>query len=136
MRYRRLTYRYAMLVGGDLTSPLRELWSRERLPLPSPPRWRPDADVYEASSSGEVLVDLAGVEEDEVDVQLYEDVVTVQGRRRLPPAEEGVVFQAAEIRQGPFHVALPHPARVEPDRVRAVFDRGILKSTLPKVRGR
>lgn len=131
VRYRRLTYRYAMLAGGDVAWPFREIGPRERLPRPSPPRWRPDVDVYEAAGTVQVLVDLAGVDDDDVEVQIFEDVVTVEGRRRLPPSEEGAVFHAAAIRQGPFHAAVPLPARVDPDRVTAVYERGILKITLP-----
>jgi HSP20 family protein len=103
------------------------------LPLPSAPRWRPDADVYETAGTVEILLDLAGVDEDAVDVQIFEDVVTVEGHRRLPPCDEGAVFHAAEIRQGPFHAALPLPARVDPESVRAVYERGILALTLPKL---
>ena len=80
----------------------------------------------------EIVVDLAGVDEDDFEVQLFEDALVVEGRRRLPTCQEGAVYQAAGIRQGPFRVELPLPAPVDPERVDARYDRGLLRITLPK----
>src|SRR4029079_12553279 len=83
MRYRRLTYRYTLVVSDEPEWLSSESWHRERLALPSLPRWRPDTDVYETTGTVEILVDLAGVEQDDIEVQLFEDVVIVEGHRRL-----------------------------------------------------
>jgi HSP20 family protein len=131
MRYRRLSYRYAMVVGSSQTWPL-GAWQSDRLRLLVQPRWRPDADTYETATTVEILVDLAGVEEDDLEMQLFEDVLVVEGRRRLPSCQEGAVYHAAGIRQGPFRVELPLPAPVDAERVEARYDRGLLRITLPK----
>ena len=102
MRYRRY-YRYAMVVRSDRTWPLGEMWESDRLRLLVEPRWRPDTDTYETATTVEIVVDLAGVDEDDFEVQLFEDALVVEGRRRLPSCQEGAVYQAAGIRQGPFH---------------------------------
>ena len=78
------------------------------------------------------MVDLAGVEEDDLEVQLFEDMLVVEGRRRLPSCQEGAVYHAVGIRQGPFRVELPLPAPVDAERVEARYDRGLLRITLPK----
>ena len=132
MRYRRLSYRYAMVVRSGQTWPFADIWQSDRLRLLVQPRWRPDADTYETATTVEIIVDLAGVEEDDFEVQLFEDVLVVEGRRRLPSCQEGAVYQAAGIRQGPFQVELPLPAPVDPERVEARYDRGLLRITLPK----
>jgi len=132
MRYRRLSYRYAMVVRSGQTLPLGDIWQSDRLRLLVQPRWRPDADTYETATTVEILVDVAGVEEDDLEVQLFEDVLVVEGRRRLPSCQEGAVYNAAGIRQGPFRVELPLPAPVDAERVEARYDRGLLRITLPK----
>jgi HSP20 family protein len=131
MRYRRLSYRY-MVVGSGQTWPFGELWERDRLRLLVEPRWRPDTDTYETATTVEIIVDLAGVDEDDFEVQLFEDALVVEGRRLPPSCQEGAVYQAAGIRQGPFHVELPLPAPVDPERVEARYDRGLLRIRLPK----
>jgi len=132
MRYRRLSYRYTMVVRSGQTWPLGDIWQSDRLRLLVQPRWRPDADTYETATTVEILVDLAGVEEDELEVQLFEDVLVVEGRRRLPSCQEGAVYHAVGIRQGPFRVELPLPAPVDAERVEARYERGLLRITLPK----
>src|SRR2546426_227221 len=98
----------------------------------APARWRPDADLYETAGTIEIVVDLAGATEDDFEVQLFEDVLVVQGHRQLPSGPEGAAYHTAAIRQGPFQVELPLPARVDPERVEARYDRGLLLVTLHK----
>jgi HSP20 family protein len=132
MHYRRLSYRYAIVARSSQTWPLGDIWQSDRLRLLVQPRWRPDADIYETAMTVEILVDLAGAEEDDLEVQLFEDVLVVEGRRRLPSCQEGAVYHAAGIRQGPFRVELALPAPVDAERVEARYERGLLCITLPK----
>jgi HSP20 family protein len=131
MRYRRLTYRYAMVVRSGHTALFGDLWlSRARLLVQS--RWCPDADTYETATAIEVVVDLAGVEDDAVEIQLFEDALVVEGDRHLPACQQEAVYHAATIRQGPFRVELPLPGPVDAERVDVRYERGLLRITLPK----
>jgi len=132
MRYRRLSYRYAMVVRSGQLWPFGDLWQSNHLRLLVQARWRPDADMYETATTVEIMVDLAGVEEDDFEVQLFEDVLVIEGRRQLPSCQEGAVYHAAGIRQGPFQVELPLLAPVDAERVEVRYDRGLLRITLPK----
>ena len=132
MRYRRLSYRYAMVVRSGQTWPFGDIWQSDRLRLLVQTHWRPDADTYETATTVEIMVDLAGVEEDDFEVQLFEDVLVVEGRRQLPSCQAGAVYHAAGIRQGLFRVELPLPAPVDAERVETRYDRGLLRITLPK----
>jgi HSP20 family molecular chaperone IbpA len=132
MPYRQLSYRYAIVLRSGRAWPFGEMWESDRLRLLVEPRWRPDADAYETSATVEIVVDLAGVDEDDFEVQLFENALVVEGRRRLPACQEGAVYQTAGIRQGPFRVELPLPALVDPARVEARYDRGLLRISLAK----
>jgi HSP20 family protein len=132
MRYRQLSYRYSMVVHAGETWPLGGTWPSDRLRLLVQGCWRPDTDTYETSTTVEIVVDLAGVDESDFEVQLFEDVVVVEGRRGLASAHEEAVYHAARIRQGPFRVEVPLPAPIDPGRVGARYERGLLSITLPK----
>jgi HSP20 family molecular chaperone IbpA len=132
MRYRRLSYRYAMVVRSGQTWPFGDMWPSDRLRLLVQARWQPGADTYETASTVEIVVDLAGVDEDDVEVQVFEDALVVEGHRQLPACQEGAVYHAAGIHQGPFRVELPLPAAVDPEQAEARYDRGLLRITLPK----
>ena len=65
------------------------------------------------------------------DVVLFEDALIVEGRRRLP-ADPGVVYHVAEIRQGPFRLELGLPGSIDQERVDALYDQGLLRITFLK----
>src|SRR4026209_2882311 len=94
--------------------------------------WHPDADTYETARTVEIMVDLAGVHEEDFEVVLFGDALVVEGRRRLAAPQEATIFHAVRIRQGPFRVELPLVAAVDAERVDARYDRGLLLLPLPK----
>ena len=132
MRYRRLSYRYAMLMRSSTPGPFDDLRQTDRVRLLVESCWRPDADTYETTGTVEIIVDLAGVHEEDFEVQLFEDALVVEGRRRLSAPEEATTFHTVRIRQGPFRLELPLVAPVDSERVDARYDRGLLRITLPK----
>jgi HSP20 family protein len=133
MRYRRLTYRYSMVVRSGPGTPFGDLWPGDRLRLLVQTHWRPETDTYETATAIEVVVDLAGVEEEAVEILLFEDALIVEGERRLPAGDEDAVYHAASIRQGPFRVVVPLPAAVDAEGVQTRYERGLLHITLPKL---
>lgn len=132
MRYRRLSYRYTMLMRSGLPGPFDDLGQTDRVRLLVESRWRPDADAYETADTVEIIVDLAGVHEEDFEVQLFDNALVVEGRRRLSAPEEATTFHAVRIRQGPFRLELPLVAPVDSERVHARYDLGLLWITLPK----
>jgi HSP20 family molecular chaperone IbpA len=132
MRYRRLHIRYAMLAPSGPAWPYGDVGPYDRLRVLVQSGWRPDADLYETAATVEIAVELAGVDEDDVDIQLFDNVLVVAGHRHLPLSDAGARYHAAGIRQGAFQVALPLPAPIDPDHVEARYERGLLRVSLPK----
>ena len=140
MRYRRLSYRYAVVLatGGAASGagprPFGDAWRGEgRGVTLAQTVWCPPADVYETHSTITVTVELAGVDQDELDALLFEDALVVEGRRHLPPADGRGVYHAAQIRQGPFRLEIPLPAPIDPEQVDARYERGLLQITFARV---
>jgi HSP20 family protein len=134
MRYRRLDYRYTMIVTTGLR-PFGE-WRAERFEVRlAEPHWRPETDVYETPAAVTVTVELAAVDQEGLEILLFEDALVIEGQRRFL-CEEGGVYRAAEIRQGPFRVAVALPEPVDPDGIDARYEQGLLRVRLPKVGGR
>jgi HSP20 family protein len=133
MRYRRVSYRYALMLTANqdrtFGDPLATIQPGVRFAQTS---WRPPADVCESESTIVVIVDLAGIDQDELDVVLFEDALIVEGRRRLA-ADPGVVYHVAEIRQGPFRLELGLPCSIDQERVDARYDQGLLRITFRKI---
>ncbi len=130
MRYRRVTAELVSLRSLPGSSDL--LGDQLNRILVGPTRWRPPADVYETRDAITVNVDLAGVEEEDLEMQLYPNALVVTGRRRPRASAEDAVYHLAEIRQGPFRLEIRLPARVNQDAIEGRYDRGLLIITLPK----
>jgi HSP20 family protein len=132
MRYQRLSYRY-MVVATTGSRRFLETPDRTAVTVREP-RWRPDTDVYETDTALVIVVDLAGVDDGDIDAMLFEDVLVVEGERRLPSCAADAVYHAASIRQGPFRVAIALPSAVDPEGVEGHCERGLLRIILPKIR--
>ena len=78
------------------------------------PSWEPPADVFETQGEVWVIVVLPGVAAESVQVELFQNDVTVCGERALPPAFRSAVVHRLEIPHGRFErrVALP-PGRYQ-----------------------
>ncbi|GIW06292.1 MAG: hypothetical protein KatS3mg060_1097 [Dehalococcoidia bacterium] len=128
MRYRRLAYRYAVVLTIGEPRPIGDPWRTVPAVL-AQPRWRPAADLVEVEHAFVLTVELAGVDSDQVEILLYEDAVVIEGQRRLPAAG---LYHVAEIRQGQFRLEMPLPAPVDADGVEGQLERGLLTMRLPK----
>ncbi|MDP8924582.1 MAG: Hsp20/alpha crystallin family protein [Chloroflexota bacterium] len=137
MRYRRVSYRYGVILAPSHRLQRADVWlAQSPAVTPAQPCWRPSTDVVETADAIHLTVELAGVDHEAVEVLLFEDALIIEGQRRLPPLRPGGVYHAAEIRQGPFRLELPLPTAIDPDRVDAHYEDGLLEMTLPKRNGR
>ncbi|MCI0440019.1 MAG: Hsp20/alpha crystallin family protein [Chloroflexi bacterium] len=130
MRYRKYSYSYSMVVPAGRTHGWQ---TRESAVLMSHTCWSPPTDVCETKSAVFVTVEIAGVEDDALEVVLYQNALVIEGRRKLPPVESDGVYRAAEIRQGPFRVEVSIPMPIDTERVEGRYERGLLHITLPKM---
>ena len=132
MRYRRMTTRYIRLVPLRETLPYDVLRALTPMVSIAPLRWRPPADVCETASSITVVLDVAGLDETGIDVELYQDALVIEGERRIDACGPDGSYLAAEIRQGRFHVEVALSSSIDPESVEATYDRGLLRVELFK----
>lgn len=93
----------------------------------------PQVDAVESDDDVRVSVELPGMNEKDIDVTLSRDVLTVSGHKRQEEREERRNYYRAERSYGSFSRSIPLPCAVDPDRVDAVFRKGVLTITLTKV---
>lgn len=95
------------------------------------PEWTPSADVYETSDSFVILVELPGVEEDDIEVTVDGDEVRLRGERRLDhPRPDS--FERLERSYGAFARSFRFSEDVDPERVSAEFKDGLLRLEVSK----
>lgn len=94
----------------------------------------PAVDVFYEGDPPRAVVhaELAGIDPDEIGLEIEGRELVIAGHRR-PAEAEGRVYQQLEIDFGPFRRVIPLGADVDPDRARATYRDGILRVELPLV---
>lgn len=92
----------------------------------------PPVDVYEDDHSITVQAELPGVKEEELDVRLENNVLTISGERKLENEDKKENFHRIERQYGRFVRSFTLPSTVDPDSVNAEFNNGLLKITIAK----
>ncbi len=75
--------------------------------------WRPDADVYKSSDGWIVKVDLAGVQADDLKIEIEGRTLTISGCRRDTFFGEGVRYHQLEITYSRFEKTLTFPCSID-----------------------
>jgi len=93
--------------------------------------WRPATDIYETEETVTVLVEIAGMDENNFSISMDRNELTIQGVR-LSPIEERRSVHQMEIPFGEFTVEIDIPMEVDLNFVSATYSNGFLRVTLPK----
>jgi HSP20 family protein len=95
--------------------------------------FRPHVDCYrsEQPPTVTIVVDLAGVDPDGVEVIVTERTVVISGERSRPGLECRVSYRQMEIEYGPFQRRISLAEDVDPESAEATYERGLLTVVLP-----
>ena len=94
--------------------------------------YQPRMDVAETDKEIRVSVELPGVTENDVQVDVSENVLTIHGEKRSEQEEQGKHSHRVERSYGSFCRAIELPTEVNQEKVEAVFKQGVLTVTLTK----
>ena len=92
----------------------------------------PPVDVYEDEHQIVLKLEVPGMKESDLDVQLENNVLTVKGERKFETEEKEENFHRIERRYGSFYRSFTIPSTVNPDSVKASCEAGVLKVELEK----
>ena len=94
--------------------------------------WAPTIEVKQKDNELTVCADLPGLKPDEVQVEVNEDALVIQGERRQEQTreEEGGI-RRTERQYGRFYRAVPLPEGVNAEQAKAQFRDGVLEVTIP-----
>ena len=116
---------------GEIEELFADLWQAPRF---SGLRYgfRPAVDCFVTSDPNElvVVVELAGVEPESIEISVAERTLKISGQRARPRIE-GQVYRQAEIEYGRFERRIPLEDDIAPASASAVYEAGMLRITLP-----
>jgi HSP20 family protein len=85
-------------------------------------------DYKDTGKAIQIEAELPGVDEDNIDVELHDNLLTIRGERKDEEEKEGVSRRS----YASFQRSMSLPFDVDPDAIEARFKNGVLKLTLPK----
>jgi HSP20 family protein len=92
----------------------------------------PAVDVTDKDSAFVVSAEMPGVTEDDIQVLLSGDMLTIKGQKRREREEKGENRYVSERSYGEFQRVFSLPDGVDRENIAASFDNGVLTVTLPK----
>jgi len=95
--------------------------------------WLPSVDISETKDSFVVKAELPGLDAKDVKVSISGDILTIRGEKKKEEEEKDEHHHYVERYSGSFQRVFQLPTAVKGDKVEAIFDKGVLKVTLPKV---
>jgi len=94
--------------------------------------WRPNTDVFESTDEMIILVELAGVRKEEVQLTLKGNILKLSGERRLFRDKADMAYRNMEVNFGPFERNLYLHENVDPDSIQAHYRDGFLEIKILK----
>lgn len=94
----------------------------------------PTTDVIDAGDKIVVVMELPGVRKEDIDIRVLENRLIVSAERKEEERIEREGYLRKERYFGKFHIEIPLPTRVVPEKTRARYANGVLEIELPKER--
>ena len=106
----------------------------ERTGLAPRRTFTPEVDVYYCGKPPHAIVKvaIAGIDPDDIALEIRGREVMIAGERR-PQEAEGRLYQQIEIAHGPFKRVVELSAEVDAERASASYEDGILRIDIPLV---
>jgi HSP20 family protein len=94
--------------------------------------WAPAVDIYETESELVVTADLPGINENDIDVRVENNMLTIRGERKLEKTIDEDNMLRVELAYGSFSRSFSLPNTVNTEAIKADYHDGVLTVRLPK----
>jgi len=103
-------------------------------PLAEPIGWMPAMEITEKNEALVVTAELPGISNKDVEITLEDGVLSIRGEKKeeKKEGEPESRYHMWERRYGSFQRAFTLPKAVDPEKIKAQFENGVLTITLPK----
>jgi HSP20 family protein len=94
--------------------------------------WSPPVDVEENGEELVLTAELPGMKHENIDIELEDGVLTIQGEKKEEQKDEGTQGLLYERRWGSFTRKFTLPRAVDANKITANYENGILTIRIPK----
>jgi HSP20 family protein len=94
--------------------------------------WAPSVDIYETESELVMTAEIPGVDEKDVEIKVEDNTLTLKGERKFERETKEENYHRIERSYGTFYRAFTLPNSIDPDKIHAEHENGVLKISMPK----
>jgi len=94
--------------------------------------WAPNVDIYEDKDRLILEAELPGMNRDDFEISVENNVITLRGERKFERKTDGDNYHRVERSYGSFTRSFTLPQTVTAEGATADFDNGVLHVSLPK----
>lgn len=94
--------------------------------------WLPPVDIYEDAEWVVIKAELPEMDMKDIDVKIEDNTLRIRGERKLEREDKKDNYHRIERYYGSFSRSFTLPSTVDQEKVKAAYDRGVLRITLPK----
>ncbi|GAB1421884.1 hypothetical protein MASR2M15_20800 [Anaerolineales bacterium] len=90
-------------------------------------------DIQENDDGFTIIADVPGINPDNIDIRIHDNVLTIKGEFDQEEVQEGQRLLVRERRSGSFSRSVKFPIPVNGEESTAHYDNGVLNLNLPKI---
>jgi HSP20 family protein len=94
--------------------------------------WSPAVDMFEKDDHLVIKAELPGMEKKDINLDLKDGVLTLRGERKHENQVQDENFYRREMSYGKFVRTFSLPSDVDPEKIKAEFQNGLLTIEVPK----
>jgi HSP20 family protein len=94
--------------------------------------WAPSVDIYENKDQIVLEAELPGMNQEDFDLSIENNIITLRGERKFEKTEESDNYHRVERSYGAFTRSFTLPQTVSGEGATAEYNNGVLRVTLPK----
>ena len=98
-----------------------------------PAAWVPLVDIFEENDRIRLVAEVPGVKPEELKISVEGNLLTIKGAKEQVAEEKAEKVHRYEREYGAFERTFTLPTTVEPEKIKAAYENGVLTITLPKV---
>jgi HSP20 family protein len=116
---------------GDVFSD--RLWPEWRRDMGE--EWTPTMDFSEKDGAYHITAELPGLKKEDISITFENGYVTISGKKEAEKEEAGADYYVKESRYGSFSRSFLLPGKVDEEKVKATYKKGVLNVVLPHNKG-
>jgi HSP20 family protein len=94
--------------------------------------WTPAVDIYEKENALVLTTEVPGLNDKDIEIKIEDNTLTLKGERKFEKETKEENYHRLERSYGSFSRSFTLPHYIDEDKIKAEYENGILKITMPK----